>query len=209
MAWEFWEPSLLLFTDGQQLVMAWTSFICLTGIGLTIGVNQMIAAGFNATIMAMIFVFLLMAVLDETGTVTWMVNSILGGKFTKGKPWLTLILLFAACYIGGVLNSMVMAIVFVGVFTTICTNLGVKPFTKLPTFLMIGAALSLLMGQIGVPVMGNALMLVATYNAMFPEPLNFAKYMLFMIPMGISHYRFLCWFNAICIPCRCHASEKF
>lgn len=165
--------------------MAWTSFICLTGIGLTIGVNQMIAAGFNATIMAMIFVFLLMAVLDETGTVTWMVNSILGGKFTKGKPWLTLILLFAACYIGGVLNSMVMAIVFVGVFTTICTNLGVKPFTKLPTFLMIGAALSLLMGQIGVPVMGNALMLVATYNAMFPEPLNFAKYMLFMIPMGI------------------------
>ena len=80
---------------------------------------------------------------------------------------------------------MVMAIVFVGVFTTICTNLGVKPFTKLPTFLMIGAALSLLMGQIGIPVMGNALMLVATYNAMFPEPLNFAKYMLFMIPMGI------------------------
>ncbi len=70
-------------------------FICLTGIGLTIGVNQMIAAGFNATIMAMIFVFLLMAVLDETET--WMVNSILGGKL-----WLTWILLFAACYIGGV-----------------------------------------------------------------------------------------------------------
>ncbi len=81
------------------------------------------------------------------------------------------------------LNSM--AIVFVGVFTTICTNLGVKPFTKLPTFLMIGAGVIPIDGQIGVPVMGNALMLVATYNAMFPEPLNFAKYMLFMIPMGI------------------------
>ena len=37
--------------------MAWTSFMCLTGIGLTIGVNQMIAAGFNATIMSMIFVY--------------------------------------------------------------------------------------------------------------------------------------------------------
>lgn len=165
--------------------MAWTSFMCLTGIGLTIGVNQMIAAGFNATIMSMIFVFLLMAVLDETGSITWLVNTILGSKFTKGKPWLTLMLLFAAVYVGGVLNSMVMAVVFVGVFTTICKNLNIKPYTKLPTFMMIGAALSLLMGQIGIPVMGNALMLVATYNAMFPEPLNFAKYMLFMIPMGI------------------------
>lgn len=118
--------------------------------------------------MSMIFVFLLMAVLDETGSITWLVNTILGSKFTKGKPWLTLMLLFAAVYVGGVLNSMVMAVVFVGVFTTICKNLNIKPYTKLPTFMMIGAALSLLMGQIGIPVMGNALMLVATYNAMFP-----------------------------------------
>ena len=165
--------------------MVWPSFICLTSIGLTIGVNQMIAAGFNVTIISMIFVFLLMAVLDETGAVTWLVNTILGGKFTKGKPWMTLMLLFLAVYVGGVLNSMVMAIVFVGVFTNICQSLKVQPFTKLPTFMMIGAALSLLMGQIGIPVMGNALMLVATYNAMFPIPLNFAKYMVFMIPMGI------------------------
>lgn len=170
--------------------MVWPSFICLTSIGLTIGVNQMIAAGFNVTIISMIFVFLLMAVLDETGAVTWLVNAILGGKFTKGKPWLTLMLLFLAVYVGGVLNSMVMAIVFVGVFTNICKSLKVQPFTKLPTFMMIGAALSLLMGQIGIPVMGNALMLVATYNAMFPVPLNFAKYMIFMIPMGIMTIAF-------------------
>ena len=114
-----------------------------------------------------------------------MVNAILGREFTKGKPWLTLLLLFAAAYVGGVLNSVVMAVVFIGLFTTICTNLKIKSFTKLPTFMMIGVVLALLMGQIGIPVMGNALMLVATYNAMFPDPLNFAKYMLFMIPMGV------------------------
>ncbi|MBQ2836945.1 MAG: hypothetical protein IJE67_02325, partial [Peptococcaceae bacterium] len=79
--------------------MVWPSFICLTSIGLTIGVNQMIAAGFNVTIISMIFVFLLMAVLDETGAVTWLVNTILGGKFTKGKPWMTLMLLFLAVYV--------------------------------------------------------------------------------------------------------------
>lgn len=35
--------------------MIWTSFMCLTGIALTIGINQMVASGFNATIIAMIF----------------------------------------------------------------------------------------------------------------------------------------------------------
>ncbi len=165
--------------------MVWTSLMCLTGIGMIVGVNEMIAAGFNSTIMAMIFVFLLMALLEETGTITWLVNTILGSRFTKGKPWLTLFLLFFAGYIGGVLNSMVMAVVFVDVFTNICKNLKIKPFTKLPTFMIIGLALSLMMGQIGVPVMGNALMLVAAYNAMFPDPLNFAQYILFMIPMGL------------------------
>ena len=164
--------------------MVWTSFICLTGIGLTVGVNEMIASGFNVTIISMIFVFLLMAVLDETGAINWLINTILGSRFTMGKPWLTLFLLFFAAFIGGVLNSIIMAVVFVGVFTNLCKNLNIPPKTKLPTFLMIGTALSLLMGQIAVPVMGNALMIMATYNAMFPEPLNLAKYMLFMIPTG-------------------------
>ncbi|MBQ5369157.1 MAG: hypothetical protein IIU56_02970 [Peptococcaceae bacterium] len=164
--------------------MVWPSFICLTAIGLTIGPNQMIAAGFNATILATIFVFLLMALLEETGATTWLVNTILGSKFTMGKPWLTLFLLFGAAYIGGILNSMVMAIVFMGVFTTLCKNLNVTPYTKLPTCLMIGTALALLMGQISIPVMGNAMMIMATYNAMFPVPLNLLQYMAFMIPMG-------------------------
>ncbi len=165
--------------------MIWPSFMALTGIGLTVGMGSMIAAGFNMTIMSMIFVFLLMAVMEETGATTWLVNSILSSRATLGKPWLTLCLLFFAGYIGGVLNSMVMSVIFVGLFTNVCKQLGIAPFTKLPTFMMIGLAFSLLMGQIGIPVMGNGLMLIAAYNAMFPDPLNFGKYMLFLIPMGL------------------------
>lgn len=107
--------------------MVWPSFICLTAIGISVGPNMMIASGFNATILAMIFVFLLMALLEETGATTWLVNTILGSKFTMGKPWLTLFLLFVAAFIGGILNSMVMAVVFVGVFTTLCKNLNMTP----------------------------------------------------------------------------------
>ncbi len=174
--------------------MVWTSFICLTAIGVSVGPNAMIAAGFNITILSMIFVFLLMALLEETGATTWLVNTILGSRFTMGKPWLTLFLLFVAAFIGGVLNSIVMAVVFMGVYTTLCKNLNMTPFTKLPTCLMLGTALSLLMGQIAIPVMGNAMMIMATYNAMFPVPLNLLQYMLFMIPMG-----FLMMATFVCI----------
>lgn len=169
----------------STLGMVWPSFMALTGIGLTVGMNGMIASGFNMTIMAMIFVFLLMAVMEETGATTWLVNSILSSRATLGRPWLTLCLLFFAGYIGGVLNSMVMAVIFVGLFTNVCQQLRIAPYTKLPTFLMIGLALSLLMGQIGIPVMGNGLMLIAAYNAMFPTAMNFGQYMLFLIPMGL------------------------
>ena len=34
--------------------------------------------------------------------------------------------------------------------------------------------------------MGMGLMLLATYNSMFPDPLNFATYMLYFIPMGFA-----------------------
>ena len=102
-----------------------------------------------------------------------------------GKPWMTLFLLFFACFVGGILNSIIMAVIFVGVFTNLCKTLNVAPNTKLPTFLMIGSAVAMLMGQIAVPVMGNALMIMATYNAMFPEPLNLLKYMMFMFPIAL------------------------
>ena len=50
----------------------------------------------------------------------------------------------------------------------------------------IGLLLAILMGQLGIPVMGMGLMFLATYNTMFPDPLNFATYMLFFIPMGFA-----------------------
>ena len=166
--------------------MAWTTLMCLVGIGLSVGANQMIAACFNMTIVGMIFIMFIVYKLNSTGATNWLVNSILGSKMTKGKPWLTLAMLFAACYMGGVLNSMIMAIVFVGIYTNLFRSLGVPAYSKLITCTLVGSALGIMMGQIGIPVMGNALMLIAIYNAMVPVPLDFVAYMLFMIPMGIA-----------------------
>lgn len=160
--------------------------MCLVGIGLSIGANQMIAACFNMTVIGMLFIMFIVHKLNSTGATTWIVNSILSSNFTKGKPWLTLAMLFLACYMGGVLNSMIMAIVFVGIYTTLFNSLKVPAYSKLITCTLIGSALAIMMGQIGIPVMGNALMLIAICNAMMPIPLDFVAYMIFMIPMGIA-----------------------
>ena len=163
--------------------MSWTTLMCLVGIGLSIGANQMIAACFNMTIIGMIFIMFIVHKLNSTGATTWLVNAILSSKLSQGKPWITLGIFFVAAYIGGLLNSVVMAVIFIGIFGHMFKSLGVPAYSKLVTTTMLGAALMLIMGQIGVPVMGSGLMVIAIYNAMAPAPLDFLSYMLFMIPL--------------------------
>lgn len=166
--------------------MVWTSFMCLTGIALTIGTNQMVSAGFNSTIIAMIFIFPFISILEDTGATKWVINKIIGSKFTKGKPWMTVLLIFFGGYIGGILSNIVMTILLLDMFRTLFKAINIEPYSKLPTFMVIGLLISILMGQLGIPIMGMGLMLLATYNSMFPDPLNFATYMLYFIPMGLA-----------------------
>lgn len=166
--------------------MAWTTLMCLVGIGLTIGANQMIAACFNMTIVGMMFIMFITHKLNSTGATTWLVNTILSSKISKGRPWLVIAVLFVAAYIGGLLNSAVMAIIFISICTYMFKSLGVPAYDKLITCTMLGMALAIILGQIGVPVMGSGLMVIAIYNAMAASPMNFVSYFLFMLPMDAA-----------------------
>lgn len=55
--------------------------MALVGIGLTIGMNDMIAASFNTTVISMIFIYLIIGVCMEVGSIDWLVNKFLSAKF--------------------------------------------------------------------------------------------------------------------------------
>lgn len=168
------------------LGMIWPSFMALSGVGLVIGMDKMLAAAFgNYTVMGMLFMFLMTAVMDEVGAMDMLVNKILGAKFMYGKPWILLGVIYFAAFIGGMFNAMVMTIVFIQLFISIFQKVGIAPYSKLATTMLIGVPIAMMMAQIAFPFIGQGLSLTSTYTMMFQQQMNYASYMLFIIPMGL------------------------
>lgn len=168
------------------LNMLWPSVLALISMGITVGMDSLVATAFgNQTVLILIFMTVVMSVTTETGAMDWLVAKLLGAKFTQRKPWITVWFLLLVAYIAGNLNSVVMALVMVGVLTSVFRQLQVEPYTKLPMMMFLGVALCLMLGQVTFPFMGLGLVLVSAYTAMFQTALNFGQYILFALPLGI------------------------
>ncbi|MEE0434581.1 MAG: SLC13 family permease [Peptococcaceae bacterium] len=167
--------------------MLWPSIMALVGIGLSIGMNQMYAASIGSmTIICLIFCMPLIGICNETGAFSWLINKLLTNKFMQGKAWITIWVILLIAWIAGPFNPIIMAIIFCAFATQIFKQVGVKNNEKLPIFMYLGISYAAMMGQILFPFMGTGLTLIMAYNNMFPDtPLDFAKYLLFMIPSGI------------------------
>ena len=173
---------------GWSLInMLWPSLVGLLGLGLTLGMDTLVAQAFgNQTVLVLIFMSVVIAVTTETGAMDWLVGKLLGAKFTAGKPWLTIWFLFLVAYIMGNFNSVIMALVMVAVLNSVFKQLGVEPYSKLPMLMFLGIAFCLMLGQVTFPFLGVGLVLVSAYSAMFKTALDFAQYIMFALPIGLT-----------------------
>ncbi|MDO4281478.1 MAG: SLC13 family permease [Peptococcaceae bacterium] len=167
--------------------MLWPSIMALVGIGLSIGMNEMYAASFGSmTVICLIFCMPLIGICNETGAFNWVINKLLGSRFMSGKGWITIWFLLIASWIMGTMNPIIMGIIFCAFATQIFKQVGVEKNEKLPIFTYLGIAYACMMGQVLIPFFSTGLTLVMAYNNMFPDsPLNFGKYLLFMIIAGL------------------------
>ena len=172
---------------GWSLVnMLWPSLVALLSMGLTIGMDTLVAQAFgNQTVMVLIFMTVVMAVTTETGAMDWLVGKLLGAKFTAGKPWLTIWFLLLVAYVAGNFNSVIMALVMCTVLNSVFKQLGVEPYSKLPVLMFLGLAFCLMLGQVTFPFLGVGLVLVSAYSAMFQTALDFGQYIMFALPVGL------------------------
>lgn len=167
--------------------MLWPSIMALVGIGLSIGMNQMYAASIGSmTIICLLFCMPLIGVCNDTGAFKWIINKLLTNKFMQGRAWVTIWVILMISWIMGPFNPIIMAIIFCAFATQIFKSVGVQKNEKLPIFMYLGIAYAAMMGQILFPFMSTGLTLLMAYNNMFPDtPLDFVKYLAFMIPAGI------------------------
>lgn len=166
--------------------MLWPSFAGLISMIWFLGANNIAAAAFgNTTVIMLMFSFIIMGCLTDTGAVNWLVTKLLSMKFFVGRPWLTIGFLFFVAYLCAGFNSVIMSLIFIPIIKQLFRTLGVEPYTKLPVLVIIGVMYCILMGQVTFPFLGVSFTLLAAYSAMFQTSLNFAAYLSFTLPLSI------------------------
>ncbi len=165
----------------------WPSIVALMAIGLSIGMNQMLTAGFaNLVFFGLVFCIPLINACSETGAFNWIIDKVLTSKTLQGKGWLTIYVLFILAFVLGFTNPIIMCLIICSFITTICKQVGIEKNEKFPIYVYLGIAFASMLGQVLLPFVGTGLTLVMAYNAMFPDfPLDFISYLAFMLPMGI------------------------
>lgn len=168
--------------------MLWPSLLALVGVGLSIGMNQMLAASFGSlTICALIFCMGVIGISMKTGAFNWLVEKMLSNKFMQGKAWFTIWLILLIAWFTGCHNPIIMCIIFCAFANSIFKQVGLQKNDKLIVFMYLGIAYCLMMGQILFPFISTGLTLVMAYGAMFPDnPLDLVPYLLYMVIVGIA-----------------------
>ena len=78
------------------------------------------------------------------------------------------------------INPILVIIIFGSFVVSLTQSLGIKPYSKLATALLLGISYATMLGQITVPMMGTGLTFSNAFINMFQTPLPYAQYMLFM-----------------------------
>lgn len=168
--------------------MLWPSLMALAGAGLTIGMNQMLAASFgNMAVVALVLCMGVMGVAMQTGAFNWLVQVILNNKFMNGKAWFTLWFILVFAWFMGPHNPIIMCVVFCAFADSIFEQVGLKKNDPLIIAMYLGIAYCLMMGQILFPFVSTGLTLIMAYGAMFPDnPLDMVPYLVYMIIVGVA-----------------------
>ena len=166
--------------------MVWPSFMALCGLGLSVGMVNLLYASFGNPVIAALFaLFPMMAVLSELHVTEFVANAFLTNRLSLGRPWVAIVILFTGAFLCSFINSILVMIIFGSFVVDLCKNVGIKPFGKLPTTIMLGLAYAIMNGQIIFPFISTGLTFSAAYQGMFQTTLPYGQYMLFIIPLGI------------------------
>lgn len=166
--------------------MLWPSFAGLLSMIWFLGANQVASMAFgNTTVIMLMFSFIIMGCLTDTGAVNWLINKLLSLKFFLGKPWVTIGFFFFVAYLIAGFNSVIMSLILIPIIRQLFKTIGVEPYTKLPALFLIGVMYCILMGQVTFPFLGVSFTLLAAYSAMFQTSMNFAAYLSFTLPLSI------------------------
>ena len=167
--------------------MLWPSVLALVGIGISIGMNNMMTASFGSlVIVSMIVCMMAIGPAMKNGAFTWLAMKLLTNPAFAGKGWTILTVILLLAWLVGNFNPIIMMMIFASFMISMFEQVGVKKDDKLVVFMFLAVAYQLMRGQILFPFMGTGLTYMQAYNNMFPNvPMPMNSYLTLMIIMGL------------------------
>lgn len=172
--------------------MVWPSLLAMAALATTQygGGAQVMGAAFgNYTVVMTITAGFIMGPLSVTGVGDYLMAKIISWKAVEGKPWMITAIILIGIYILGLIgiNQMLLVLLMLTLLPSTLQVAGYKKSDRYPTMLMIGIVLTCLFSCTAYPFMGWALMPLGATYAATGIMVDYAKYMIVMIPMGFLY----------------------
>lgn len=150
--------------------------------------KALFAAGFgNDTVVFIIFILIFTTAVDECGLTQFLANWFMSRKFLAKNPWLLSFGLLIACFLtSAIANAMAAIFIFWSIFYPICQQAGFKPYDKYPTLMILGIAVSSIMGALVMPFRSTPLVIYSAYQAVSGIALNYVQYICFAFPVALG-----------------------
>lgn len=152
----------------------------------------------NDTVVFLLFIFIFTTAVEEEGVTDYMANWCLSRKILIGRPWmLSFSMLLGAAITSALTNMFAAILIFWGIFTKICLQAGYKPYEKYPTLMILGIALSSVLGTCLLPYRTGPLVLLGAYQMLTGTTIDFLRFMLFVVPiivLAVIVYLIVCRF---------------
>lgn len=146
----------------------------------------------SEVVILLVTMYAIIDVLNQSGVNEFLVNWLLNIKVLRGRPWLFSFVILLACYVSGIIVGGFVAMLLIwNLIYQVANIMGQKPFDPYPTCLLIGTTVAGAMSAVVFPFIGTALFLGSSFSAMSGLAIDYAKFMLFMVPGAL--FTFACY----------------
>ena len=155
--------------------------------GLTVGFTNFLQASFGNFMVAMMLLLLpMMGMLSKYNVLGVLAQKFVTVKFCEGHPWRLCFMIMVGAWVCVNFNSIVAAIIFVTFIKNIAEVANIPLKSPWPTAMTMGVAMTLLVGQMQIPVFGTPLVLIGALQSITGLSINYMKYILFIVPLGFA-----------------------
>lgn len=153
--------------------------ICTMGELLVAGVG-------NNIFFYLFFIFMLSALISESGLADFIARYMMSRKSLQGKPWrIVLVFMLAACICAMVTSNIFLSMFLMwGIAISICEECGYERKSKPAAMLITATTCCALMGYSIMPYQGIAMILTNAFSMMSGTKIEFVQYVSFSLPMA-------------------------